>query len=386
MIFDKLFFNELFALRKDLHQHPELSGKEFLTSEKLAKYVASNQPDEIIRNLGVTGFAAVFEGKIPGKTLLFRAEMDALPINETNDFGHKSAFAGISHKCGHDGHATILAGLSNILHQNPIKSGKVMLLFQPAEETGNGAKAILSDERFEQIKPDFVFTLHNLPGFPFNQIVVGNTNFAAASKGMIVKLFGKTAHAAYPESGISPALAMTGIIKDFIQLSLEKQNFEDFVLLTIIHSRLGEVAFGTSPGYAEIMATLRSFDNNDMEILTQKAIKIVEETTDKYGLSEKISFTDEFPATITHPGAVDLVRKSALKNGYKIHEIMHPFRWSEDFGHFTNKFPGALFGIGSGKNHPDLHNPDYDFPDELIETGIKMFDGIAREIFNSRVP
>jgi len=225
-----------------------------------------------------------------------------------------------------------------------------------------------------------VFALHNLPGFPFNQIVVGNTNFAAASKGMIVKLFGKTSHAAYPESGLSPALAMTGIIRDFIQLSLEKQSFEDFVLLTIIHSRLGDVAFGTSPGYAEVMATLRSYNNRDMEILTQKAIKIVEETTDKFGLTEKISFTEEFPATVNQPVAVDFVRKSAAINGFKIHEINQPFRWSEDFGHFTNKFPGAFFGIGSGKNHPDLHNPDYDFPDELIETGIRMFYGIVREI------
>ena len=380
MIFDKLFLNELFALRRELHQHPELSGKEFLTSEKLARYVASNQPDEIITQVGGTGFAAVFEGKTPGKTLLFRAELDALPISEINDFGHKSAFEGISHKCGHDGHVTILAGLSRLLHQNPIKSGKVILLFQPAEETGNGAKAILSDEKFEQIKPDFVFALHNLPGFPFNQIVVGNTNFAAASKGMIVKLFGKTSHAAYPESGLSPALAMTGIIRDFIQLSLDKQSFEDFVLLTIIHSRLGDVAFGTSPGYAEVMATLRSYNNRDMEILTQKAIKIVEETTDKFGLTEKISFTEEFPATVNQPVAVDFVRKSAAINGFKIHEINQPFRWSEDFGHFTNKFPGAFFGIGSGKNHPDLHNPDYDFPDELIETGIRMFYGIVREI------
>lgn len=379
MNLDKNMMNELIALRRELHQHPELSGKEFLTSEKLLRYVASNQPDEIITQPGGTGFAAVFEGKTPGKTILFRAELDALPICETNDFEYKSTFAGISHKCGHDGHATILAGLSRLLHQNPINSGKVILLFQPAEETGNGAKAILSDEKFEQIKPDFVFALHNLPGFPLNQIVVGNTNFAAASKGMIVKLFGKTSHAAYPESGISPALAMTGIIRDFIQLSLEKQNFEDFVLLTIIHSRLGDVAFGTSPGYAEVMATLRSYNNRDMEILTQKAIKIVEETTDKFGLTEKISFTEEFPATVNLPVAVDFVRKSALKNAYKIHEISQPFRWSEDFGHFANKFPGAFFGIGSGKNHPNLHNPDYDFPDEIIETGIRMFYGIIEE-------
>lgn len=380
MNFDKNFLNELIALRKDLHQHPELSGKEIFTSENLARYVATNQPDKIITQLGGTGFAAIFEGKLPGKTLLFRAEMDALPISEINDFGHKSAFAGISHKCGHDGHATILAGLSRILHQNPINSGKVILLFQPAEETGNGAKAILLDKKFERIKPDFVFALHNLPGFPLDQIIVGDTNFAAASKGMIIKLFGKTSHAAYPESGLNPALAMTGIIRDLIQLSIEKQGFKDFVLLTIIHSRLGDMAFGTSPGYAEVMATLRSFNNRDMEILTQKAIKIVEETTDKYGLTEKINFTEEFPATVNHPGAVDFVRNSASKNGFTIHEINQPFRWSEDFGHFTNKFPGAFFGIGSGKNHPDLHNPDYDFADELIETGIRMFHGIVEEV------
>jgi len=382
MNLNEYFLKDIIVLRKDLHKIPELSDQEILTSERLIRYISSNQPNELITRLGGNGFAAVFHGNIGGKVMLFRAELDALPISETNNFEYKSVNPGVSHKCGHDGHAAILAGLSLVLHQNPLKSGKVILLFQPAEETGRGAKAILEDEKFAGLKPDFVFALHNLPGFHRGEIIIGNTHFAAASKGMIVRLFGKTAHAAYPESGLSPAMAMTGIIREFIRLSRQKQGFDDFMLITIVHSRLGDVAFGTSPGYAEVMATLRSFRNNDMEILTQRAIKIVEEITDKYGLEEKISFTEAFPATVNQPDAVDLIRKSAALNRCKISEISQPFRWSEDFGHFTMKFPGALFGIGSGKNHPDLHNPDYDFPDEIIETGIRMFYGIIEEVMN----
>lgn len=380
MNFDKVLINELIALRNALHQYPEISEKEFLTSDKLAGFVASSQPDELIRNLGGTGFAAVFKGEIPGKALLFRAELDALPINETNDFEYKSAFPGISHKCGHDGHAAILAGLSRILHQNPIKSGKVILLFQPAEETGKGAPSILNDPKFSAQKVDHVFALHNLPGFRKNAVVIRNQHFAAASKGMIIRLTGKTSHAANPEQGISPALALSEIIRKFSDLSTTQDGFKSFKLITIIHARLGEVAFGTSPGYAEVMATLRSFRNDDMELLTIMAYRIVEALADKYDLQEKIEWTEAFPASVNDDKCVDLVREVADENKLPIHEVEIPFRWSEDFGHFLSRFPGALFGIGAGRNHASLHNPDYDFPDELIKTGIAMFYGIIRKL------
>jgi amidohydrolase len=383
----KLFMNfsndvlqQLIVFRKDLHKHPEISKNEHATAGKILNYLKSFSSAKIVFPLGKTGLAAVFEGNEKGLTVLIRADIDALPIPETNDFEYRSEVENVAHLCGHDGHSTILAGLAQSLHSTPLKKGRAVLLFQPAEETGEGAKLVLDDPKFNGLQPDFVFALHNLPGYDLNNIIIKKQHFAAASKGMTVKLFGKTSHAAHPEMGISPALAVADIIREFSDLSLKKDGFKDFKLITIIHSQLGEIAFGTSPGYAELRATLRSFRNDDMKLLTEQAIAIVENITDKYGLEEKIKWQEEFPATVNDDKCVDLTREIAEENNFKIEQIDAPFRWSEDFGHFTMNYPGVLFGIGAGKLHPSLHNPDYDFPDEIIPTGIEMFERIVRRI------
>ncbi|MFP4469276.1 MAG: amidohydrolase [Bacteroidales bacterium] len=373
------FLDRLIAFRRELHKYPEVSKKEHKTAKKVRDFLEEFEPDELIENLGKTGLAAVFYGEEDGPVVLVRADIDALPIQEVNDFDHKSVFPDVGHKCGHDGHTTILTGLAGIVHRNPVKKGKLVLLYQPAEETGEGAELVLNDPKFEKIKPDYVFALHNLPGFKRGNILVSDRHFAAASKGMIIRLTGKTSHAATPELGVSPALAVAETIQQLTELSQKGEGFEDFKLITIIHTRIGEIAFGTTPGYAEVMATLRSYRNDDMDLLTDKAVKIAEKIADKYNLHEKIEWTEEFPATINNPECTGLIREVAKENDLKIEEIQTPFRWSEDFGHFTMKAPGAYFGIGAGKDHPPVHNPDYDFPDEIIKTGITMFNGIIRK-------
>lgn len=372
--------NHLIAFRKYLHKYPELSKKEYKTAKKIKEFLSDNGPDEIIEKLGGTGLAAVYKSKKPGNTVLIRADIDALPISEINNFEHKSVFPEVAHKCGHDGHTTILAGLATILNENPPEKGRVVLLFQPSEETGEGAEMVLKDPQFKRLQPDYVFALHNLPGFDTSSIVIRDDHFAAASKGMTAKLFGKTSHAANPELGISPALAVADIIQQLSSLSASKEGFHDFKLITVIHTRIGEIAFGTTPGYAEVRATLRSYRNDDMKALTKGAVKIVEETCDKYGLKSDIGWQEEFPATINNVDCMKVLRHVAAENNFTVEEPDHPFRWSEDFGYFTLKYPGALFGVGSGKKHPSLHNPDYDFPDKIIPTGIRMFDGIIRTI------
>lgn len=380
MILSNEYLDQLIAFRRELHKYPELSKKEFKTAKKISDFVAENKPDKLITGLGGSGLAAVYKGSEPGPTVLIRADIDALPIQEVNDFDHRSVFPEVGHKCGHDGHSAILAGLSGVLDKDRISKGRVVLLFQPSEETGEGAELVLNDPKYKGLGPDYAFALHNLPGFERGSIIVRDRHFAAASKGMIIRLTGKTSHAANPEHGVSPALAVAAIIQQLSELSNDSDGFRDFKLITIIHSRIGEIAFGTTPGYAEVMATLRSFRNDDMDVLTTKAVRIVGEITDRYGLEEKIEWTEEFPSTINDEKCTKLIRKIAKANKYKIVEIDQPFRWSEDFGHFTMKYPGALFGVGSGKEHPAVHNPDFDFPDEIIPNGINMFNGIIREI------
>ncbi|WP_162053102.1 amidohydrolase [Pontibacter pamirensis] len=373
----------LIQLRHDLHQHPEVSGQEKQTAERIVQHLQQYNPDQLLTGLGGTGVAAVFYGKNPeGPVVLFRAELDALPIAETTDLAYTSQQKGIGHQCGHDGHMTILTGLGSLLHQHKPASGKVILLYQPAEETGAGAWDVLQEEAFLALQPDYVFALHNLPGVPMHQVVVRQDVFAAASTGMVVELQGKSSHAAEPEKGLNPGQAMAKIVLNFNQIVQQKAQFQDLTLLTVIHARLGEVAFGTNPGFATVMATLRSYQPADLKKLKTLTQEDVARMAEKYGLSYKLHFAEEFPATVNHPEAVQLIQRAADHLNLEVREAEHPFRWSEDFGHFTQKYKGALFGLGSGKAQPQLHHSDYDFPDKLIPTGAVMFHRIAQEILS----
>ncbi|TVR40783.1 MAG: amidohydrolase [Bacteroidia bacterium] len=368
------------GLRKELHRFPELSGNEINTAEKIRQFLADQKPDTLVVQLGSHGLAAVFDSGKDGPSVLFRCDMDALPIEEVNTFSHRSHYQGISHKCGHDGHMAIMAGFSMLLKNTRPEKGRVVLLFQPEEETGQGAAKVICDSKFSGIKPDYVFALHNLPGFEKKAVIVREGPFAAASKGMIISLQGKSSHAAHPEQGQSPVLMMTELMEGLMKIPERSGLFHDFVLVTIIHARLGEVAFGTNPGKATVMATLRTFLDEDMEILHEEAGKLVDKLSAKHGIESKISFTEEFPATVNHAKATGWIREAAGRSGTTLLESEDTFRWSEDFGHFTSKSKGALFGLGAGKNHTSLHNHDYDFPDEIIETGIAMFYHIADQI------
>lgn len=369
--------NELVNLRHELHALAEVSGEEEKTSKKILSYLKSTKPDEIIEGLGGRGILARYSGKEEGPAILIRCELDALPIPEENDFDYISKNRETGHKCGHDGHMAIVCGLARLLGDTGLQRGEVMLLFQPAEETGQGARRVLDDEQFKGIKPDRVFALHNLPGYEKHQIVVKENTFAAASIGLIIRLKGETSHAAHPEEGNSPALAMSHLIQDFSALPQYYAPLNKAAKATVIHARLGERAFGTSPGYAEVMATLRTYEDETMEILKQKAVEIAEGLSQTYKLGLETEWVESFSATVNDTDGVEIFRKVAKEHGLSVLEKEDPFSWSEDFGHFTNVFPGAMFGLGAGKEQPALHASDYDFPDELIETGVKMFAGIV---------
>lgn len=373
---------QLIELRKELHKYPELSGKESQTAKRIVEFAKRFNPDEIISKVGGEGVLVIFEGKQKGKTILIRCDLDALPIDEENEFEHKSVYDNVSHKCGHDGHMSIVSGLIPILSENKIKKGKVGLLYQPAEETGQGASLVLSDEKFTKQKPDYAFALHNLPGFEKNEIIIKKDVFASASKGLIIKLKGKTSHAGEPERGITPSLAVAELIQELTALPQNK-TIQDFSLVTIIHSRIGERAFGTTPGYAELMATLRSYKDEDMNTLTNLSEELINRIAADHKLKYEIEWVEEFPSTKNDNDCVEVIVQCAEENNLGVNEIDKPFRWSEDFGHFTHNFKGALFGLGSGINQPQLHNPDYDFPDEIILTGTKMFYSIIKKFLES---
>jgi amidohydrolase len=376
---NKQLLERLISLRQELHKHPEVSGQEAQTAKRIKQFIAQYKPDEIIENIGTYGLAFVFDSKKEGPVTLFRSELDALPIEEINNFPWKSTVPEASHKCGHDGHMVMIAGLADYLHNNPPKHGKVILMYQPEEETGTGALRMLQDEKFTQLNPDYVFALHNLPNVPLGEIRCRDDVFAAASVGMIVRLKGKTSHAAQPEKGISPALAMSEIIQ-MLESLVSKTELSDFALITPVFARLGEKAFGTTPDYAEVMATIRSYRNQDLDKLKKTAAKQAEIIAENYRLSVEFEWVEEFSASINQNAAVEMIKTAAIENELNYHQLAEPNRWSEDFGYFLEKYPGAIFGLGAGLDMPELHNPDYDFPEGLIPHGTNIFQSIIKQI------
>ncbi|MGF1584001.1 MAG: amidohydrolase [Bacteroidales bacterium] len=375
--------DSLVDLRKKLHKYPELAGSEKMTSLTISGFLEGLSPDEIIMNIAGNGLAARFKGKSKGPRVVVRAELDALPIRELNDFHHKSSVPGIAHKCGHDGHMAIVAGVAEYFSKNLPEMGELVVLFQPAEETGEGAYKVMEDSQFKSVEPDYIIALHNLPGFETGEIVLSKGVFAAASAGMVIELNGKTSHAAEPENGISPSAAVSEILKE-LPLLTKSIDFKNFALITIIHARIGEIAFGTSPGEAVVMATIRAIDNSEMDILRKRAEFLARETARLNNLEISVKWTEIFPATSNEPVLAGMIGNVGRSLGMKVTFINDAFRWSEDFGWFTERYPGVLFGLGAGKYQAELHSPVYDFPDEIICKGVNIMTAVCKQLLNSR--
>jgi amidohydrolase len=367
----------LIELRKTLHQFPEVSGDEKQTAKRVLNFFTDLNPSKIIKNLGGNGLAFIYAGKEDGPVSLYRCELDGLPIAEENNIKHISTIPGKSHVCGHDGHMAIISGLGIHLSKNPPLKGKVVLLFQPAEETGAGAEAVIKDPKFEAIKPDFAFALHNLPTFESKQIILKKGAFAAASVGMTIHLKGRNSHSAHPEAGNSPAEAMA---KTIVALERLPDAMRKFSLVTVIHAQLGEIAFGTTPGVASVRATLRAHENETRDLLVSYAEKLVKQIAKEYGLEVSFEYVESFAATHNDENAWNLGNEAAKRLKLKTKHIRTPFRWSEDFGLFSDHTKTLLFGLGSGKKQPQLHEPNFDFPDELIPVGVGMFKEIIQEL------
>lgn len=373
---------ELTDLRHHLHAKAEVSNEEQQTSSLIADFLQKTDPDHLKTRVAGNGILATYEGANEGTHVLIRCELDALPIPDPNEVEYQSQTEGVGHKCGHDGHMAMVCGVAKLLQDHPLESGKVTLLFQPAEETGEGAKRVIEDSQFQQLEPDYCFALHNLPGFKKHQIVVRDDVFAAASVGLIVNFKGSTAHAAHPEQGRSPALAMAQTVQAFSSVPQFYSPLEKAAKVTVINASLGERAFGTSPGDAAVMATLRTYDEQLLHHLKEKCLQIAERTAQTYQLSVDHEWVEPFPATVNTEEGTTIVTKAAETLNLEINKKNSPFSWSEDFGHFTKSINGAMFGLGAGEQQPALHSGDYDFPDEVIATGVSMFMQILNEVTN----
>lgn len=371
---------DLIALRQDLHRKPEISGEEEQTAARIVTELEKLGADRIWQGLGGHGVAAEFRGCSPGETVLFRCELDGLPIHEQSDVPYRSDIAGKGHLCGHDGHMCTILGVGMGLVERDF-SGRVILLFQPAEETGQGAQAIVKDPAWAEICPDYAFAYHNVPGRPLSEIGLRSGPGNCASRGMQVLLHGRSSHAAAPQDGVSPAEAMAQLMVALPTLGEATIADPRFALSTLTHVKLGEPTFGIAPGEGEVRATLRCMTDERMEALTDAALHVLSDLPET--LAVETRWHDVFPAVVNDPEATRIARTVATTLGMSIHDMTSPMSWSEDFGHFGRDDTRiAILYIGAGEDRPQLHNPDYDFPDDLIAPVCALFLEIARHLLN----
>lgn len=367
-------------LRKELHRYPELSGQETETAKLIKTFIEKHHHTKIIENIGGNGLAVVHQFSNSGPTIVIRCELDALPIEEVNNFEHRSLTNGVSHKCGHDGHMAIVAGLVFWLKEQDFKNGKVILLFQPAEETGTGAPDVLKDDRFSELNPDYIFALHNIPGQPLHSIITLNGNFSSTVQSVAIQLKGKESHSAEPENGVNPALCIAELIQKFDKLNNNDPAKEDFRLCVPIYSSMGVKSYGISAGFGEIHYTLRTKSIEKMERVKQDVDSIMLEVCPKYKLTHTAKWFDYFPAVVNDGFCNQVITETAKNCNYDIIKKSTSYKFGEDFGWFSEKYKAAMFGIGAGLQSPALHQANYDFPDEIIETGMTMFKGIIKRI------
>ncbi|WP_333694268.1 amidohydrolase [Phaeobacter italicus] len=373
---------QLTGLRHALHQIPEVSGAEEKTAAYITTYLRAYAPDRLLTGLGGHGVAAVYDGAAEGPTVMIRCELDGLPIEELSDQPYRSTHAGRGHLCGHDGHMTMVAALAEDLAGKRPARGRVVLMFQPAEETGKGAPAVVADPAFGEIAPDYAFSLHNLPGLAVGQIALCRGPANCASRGMRIRLSGRTSHAAAPQDGLSPAGAMAQLLPGLVALGGGTDLGPDYALVTLTHARLGEATFGIAPGEGEVWATLRTVNDTRMAQLIEEATALVGKVCAEQGLGHEISFDDVFEACTNNPEAVAVLQKACDRVGLGVAMQDRPQRWSEDFGQFGKGAKAAMFWLGSGEDQPQLHNPDYDFPDAAIPVGAGLFRAVVSQLLD----
>lgn len=371
------------AFRHHLHQHPELSGKEYKSQAFISEQLQAlgYQKPKVI---GETSLLLKTSFSAKGPKILVRADFDALPIEEENTFAHRSQNPGVSHKCGHDGHASILFALAKKLREKPFADGTLYLLWQASEENGEGAQKVLDDPDFKQFPYDEAFALHNIPGHPLAKVLVKSSNFTAGVRSVSFHFKGLESHAAHPHEGRNPAAVLSKTLALADQFTHNKPNDPNYCILTPVYSNLGAKNYGISPASAEAHFTIRTWSGELLDQVCEELKQMVARWSEEAGLEMTYNSFEEFWPNINTASSVELIKKSAetLKLDYQ--EIEYPFSWGEDFGLFTKEVPGAMFGIGSGEDCPVLHHPAYDFPDHLIEPASDLFYQMLKNRFDGK--
>lgn len=365
---------DLQGLRAALHRHPDLSGEENATAARVKDFLAGFGLGPWAENVGGHGLLYRIEGAQEGPAILLRADLDALPLVEATELAHASQAPGRHHACGHDGHTAMLAGAAAVLHRHrELVRGTVYVLFQPAEETGAGMAACLEHPALRDLALSRVFAVHNLPGYPLGSVILQRRGAAAASTGLRITLTGATSHASEPYRGRNPIPVLADLVHVIQATPGTCLPYGRSGLATLVHMQAGQEAYGSSPAQGRLGVTLRADEQEDLDAMVAHLRQQVEHRSRATGLHGEVELVEPFPATINHADAAADVERAAVRAGLPVIRLDRPFPWSEDFGHATRRWPGALIGLGAGDAHPALHSAEYDFPDSLLALGARLW-------------
>ncbi len=365
--------DKIIALRHLLHSCPDLPLQETGTIRILEDFLQENTALEVFDKDG--WFYAVKRSSADpaaAPPIAFRADMDALPMDESIILPYSSVRSGISHKCGHDGHMAALCGLALELDKSKVNR-TVYLIFQPAEEIGQGAIRCADLIREKGIAEIYAF--HNLSDYPENSIVYRKKLTQPASEGLIIRMHGKQSHASAPEEGRNPSAAIAELA--LYAQRLQEEPHDGMALCTIVGMQCGQGDFGISAGNGSIRVTLRAEQEPVMKEMEKKLLRKAEELSERDGLRTEHEIRDYFPETRNHDEALDRVIRKAAGLRLPVIEMKDLWRASEDFGYYLKLCPGAMFYVGNGKGYPAVHTAGYDFNDRILKTAIDIFLALA---------
>jgi amidohydrolase len=369
------FHDDLTLWRRDIHAHPELGFEERRTADLVAGKLAEFGI-EVHRGIGKTGVVGRLRVGNSPRTIGLRADMDCLPIEEANDFAHRSRHKGRMHACGHDGHTTMLLGAARHLAKTRDFDGTVNFIFQPAEEGQGGAEAMINDGLFDEFPCEAIFGMHNRPGLAVGKFQIRPGPMMAGGAFFDIAVKGRGAHGARPEAGVDPVLAASHITAALQSIVSRNVRPVDTVVVSVTRIHGGD-AYNVIPERASLGGTVRCFSREAMALVEDRMRRIAEGVAGGFGAAAEVDFRYLFPPLVNHADATEFIADCAadIVGAANINRHGPLTMASEDFSYMLEKVPGAYIQIGNGDGEGacEVHNPGYDFNDGALPYGAALF-------------
>jgi amidohydrolase len=367
--------DELTEWRRDIHAHPELCYQENRTSDLVANRLESFGV-EVTRGIAQTGLVGTLKAGTGNRAIGLRADMDALPLHEKNEFAHRSRHDGRMHACGHDGHTTILLGAARYLATTRNFDGTVYFIFQPAEEGGGGGRVMVEEGLFERFPVEAVYGLHNAPRYPTGKFFTRPGPVMAAAASFDLHITGRGAHAARPESGLDAIVAAAHVVTALQSVVSRTISPFDTAVVSVTQIHGGD-AYNIIPEDVQIRGNCRSYRTEVMDQIEATIRRVAENTAAAYGTTARLDFRRGYPPLVNHPRETEIACDAAalVVGEPNVDRSGAPRMASEDFSYMLEARPGAFIFLGNGDSEGscDVHNPRYDFNDEILAVGASYF-------------